>query len=370
MTTYVWETLELEKIIKAALIRDLGETHGDARFGYYTTARKHLLEDILEEIKRYQPTMTDHGPTHIRNVIENIQDLLGLSIDEWANQSGMLSNGTLNAMELYILGLSALFHDVGNVFSRSEHQNQIAPIYDHAMGRNGSNQDGEQKQLILNICKAHCGEGLDGSKNTLQFVPQRSKIMRKEIRPNRLAPILRFADELAEGEQRTSHFMIKQHQYPNRSIQFHRYALSSNVDIDRVHGRILLKYHITLRLPEESESDSSKNHGPVISTNGLKKFLAFVYKRIEKLNQERQYAKYYCSLLDPFRETSASFVFWYRQREVPVGLSPVVFSDLVVPGDLQKGVVERNSEYKETSLIKQLSNAIDKMNAQNSEVGP
>ena len=365
--TYIWETLEFEEIIKAALIRDLQQAHGDTRFGYYTTARKHLLEDILDEIKRIQPNRTDHGPKHVCDVLQNIQDLLGTSIGKLDNASRILSEGELNGVELYVLGLSALFHDVGNVFKRDDHQKQIAPIYDLAMSSNGGNQDAEQKQLILDICKAHCGEGLDGSKNTLQFVSNRSKIERKEIRPSMLAPILRFADELAEGEQRTSHFMIRQHKYPNRSIQFHRYALSSNVDIDRDHGRILLKYHITLRLPNEADNDGSSTHGPVISTRGLKKFLTFIYERIEKLNQERQYAKHYCRLLDPFKETSASFMFWYKQRQIPVGLSPVVFSDLVVPGDPQKGVVERNSEYKKAGLIRKLSDAIEKMSNQNSE---
>jgi len=360
--TYIWETLEFEEIIKAALINDLQQTHGDARFGYYTTARKHLLEDILEEIKCIQPNMTDHGPKHVCHVLGNIRDLLGASIGNWDDQSKVLSNGELNGMELFVLGLSALFHDVGNVFSRTEHQNLIGPIYDLAVGSNSGSQDAELKEQTLNICKAHCGEWLDGERNTLQFVSERSKIDRKEIRPILLAPILRFADELAEGEQRTSHFMIKQHNYPNKSIQFHRYAVSSNIDIDRVHGRILLKYHITLRLPEEPEGDFSRSHGPVISTKGLKKFLTFAYKRIEKLNQERQYAKHYCNLLDPFKETSASFTFWYRQREVLVGLNPVVFSDLVVPGDPQKGVVDRNSDYKETALIKSLSHAVQNMN--------
>jgi hypothetical protein len=99
----------------------------------------------------------------------------------------------------------------------------------------------------------------------------------------------------------------------------------------------------------------------IISTRGLKKFLSFIYKRIEKVNQERQYAKHYCNLLDPFKETSASFVFWYKKREIPVSLTPVVFSDLVIPGDPQKSVVERNREYRETDLIRKLSEAIQSM---------
>lgn len=359
--SYIWETLEIEEKIQAALIRDLDRSHGDERFGYYTAARKHLLEDILDEIKTIQPSITDHGPRHIRHVLENIQELLGDSIGVWHKETKILDKGSLNGMELYILGLSALFHDVGNIFQRNEHQKQIESIYAFARPSPGGNQYSEEKMIILDICKAHCGDGLDGSKNTLAFVTELSKLDRTEIRPEQLAPILRFADELAEGEQRTSHFMIQQHKYSKKSLQFHRYAFSSHVDIDRAHGRIRLRYHIDLRLSCEPDRKETPDPGSVIPIRSLAKFLDFIYHRIEKLNQERQYAKHYCSLLEPFRETSASFNFWYRGRQIPIDLSPVVLSDLVVPGDPQKSVVERDNQYKPADLIKKLSEAMQRM---------
>lgn len=362
--SYIWETLEIEEIILAALIRDLDRSHGDDRFGCYTTVRKNLLENVLEEIKKIQPDMTDHGPKHIRNVLENIQDLLGDSTGHWDRTSKKLEQGALNGMELYILGLAALFHDVGNIFKREEHQKQIGPIYDYVRPTIGGNQDSEEKSIILDICKAHCGDGLDGSKNTLGFVTDRSKLARQEIRPMLLAPILRFADELAEGEQRTSHYLIQRHNYPEGSVKFHQYALSSNVDIDRAHGRIRLKYHITLRLPDESETERFQHHGPLVSTDDLAEFLMTVYHRIEKVNQERQYAKFYCPLLEPFKETSATFNFWHKGRELPIDLQPVIFSDLVVPGDPQKTVVERDNLYNPDQLIVRLTEAMNRIASQ------
>jgi hypothetical protein len=359
---YIWETLEFERIMRKALLRDLNSSHGETRFGLYTTARKYLLENVLDEIKKIQPNMTDHGPKHVRNVLQNVRELLGESIGEGDCPLEKPSEKDLNGIELYVLGLSALLHDAGNVFKRKEHQKQISPIYDLARCSDGGNQDAEEKQTILEICKAHCGDGIDGSKNTLKFVPESSKLERIRVRPNLLAPILRLADELAEGEQRTSHFMITNHKYAKKSIQFHRYALSSSVDIDRVHERILLKYHITLKLPNDPKKGHAKSHGPVISTSALHNFLSFVYKRIEKVNQERQYAKHYCYLLNPFKETSASFVFWYKQQEISVPLDPVVFSDLVVPGDPQRSVVDNNSSYKEKALVQALKKAVRGMN--------
>lgn len=361
--SYTWETLEIEQKIQTALIRDLGRTHGDTRFGYYVTTRSHLLENVLEEIKAVQPTMTDHGPKHIRDVLQNIDDLLGDSIGRWDRDKKELQVGALNGMELYILGLTALFHDVGNVFERSEHQKQIGLIYDSARPALNGFRNHEEKQITLDICKAHCGDGVDGSKNTLQFVAERSKLDRKEVRPKLIAPILRFADELAEGEQRTSHLMMRLHAYPKESIPFHLYASCSSVDIDRSHGRICLKYHIALSLPGEEEVEMNRNSSTICTTN-LTEFLDFVYRRIEKLNQERQYAKHYCALLDIFKETSASLNFWYRGQPVPVDLPAIVMSDLVVPNDPQKSVVDRDNQYRPTDLVCKLSQEMQRMGTQ------
>lgn len=357
----IWETLEFEEIIEAALIRDLNETHGKIRFGYYTTAREYLLVNVLEEIKRAQPNMSDHGPKHIKNVLQNIQELLGSSLGEWDRTKKTLSGGELNGMELYILGLSALFHDVGNVFTRKEHQLKIGPIYDAARPPKGTNKEAHEKVTILNICKAHCGDGFDGSKNTLAFVDEHAKLEHFAIRPNMLAPILRFADELAEGPQRTSHYMVNKHKYPKSSVLFHQYALSKSVDIDRAHNRIRLQYHINLQLPGDTGDSGLLSHGPTISIDELAKFLKFSYQRIEKVNQERQYAKHYCNLLEPFKETSAVFNFWYKRRLIPVDLTPVQFTDLVVPGDLQKSLIQRDNHYKPDLLISNLTSAIGSM---------
>ncbi len=198
----------------------------------------------------------------------------------------------------------------------------------------------------------------DGSRDTLRFAGDSTKLENKEIRPRLLAPLLRFADELAEGEQRTSHFMISEHNYDRESMLYHQYADCSSVNIDRKNGRICLTYHIHI-------GDDATNGA--MSLKSLETFLFFIYKRIEKLNQERQYAKHYCSLLDPFKEVSVAFNFWHGGQQIMCDLDPIALTDLVIPGDPQKGVVDRNSKYRETDLIGRLSDAIDKMSGRNSE---
>jgi hypothetical protein len=271
-----------------------------------------------------------------------------------------LGGRALNGVELYVLGASALFHDVGNIFDRKEHQRQVSKIYDLVKPSSGGHQDREEKKIIVDICQAHCGKALDGSQNTLRFVDERSKLDGQEVRPQLLAAVLRFADELAEGEQRTSHYMIQQHNYSHDSILFHQYADCSNVDIDRQGGRIRLTFHISLAC----EGEGGTRDGSIIPITGLEELLKFIYRRIEKLNQERQYARHYCPLLGQFKETSASFNFWYRERQVPLDLSAVVLSDLVVPGDPLKTVIQSDSRYDPSAVISELSQAMKKIKSE------
>ena len=143
--------------------------------------------------------------------------------------------------------------------------------------------------------------------------------------------------------------------YGQDSIPYHQYAKCSSVNIDHGNRRICLTYHI--------EIGHDADNG-MVSLEDLKTFLPFIYKRIGKLNQERQYARYYCPLLEAFKEVSATFTFWHRGQEIVCDLDPITLSDLVVPGDPQKGVVEKDEKYRETTLINKLSNAIDGMSDQ------
>lgn len=350
MSDYIWQERKIENLTEEKLKDDLDDAQAKARFGHYTTARKNLLVNLFSEIGKLQPDLTDHGSLHIKDVLDNAFELLGDDI------------GNLKSMELYCLTMSILFHDVGNFFDRDKHRKLISPIYDKARPSDGGNEDAEEKRIILSICEAHCGKHADGTNiNTLQDVIDRGRLERQTIRPNILAPILRLADELAEGEQRTSYYMIKRHSYSEENMIYHKYANSTKVDIDRIEGRICLTYNIKLNL-----SKSSTNPG-IISLEELDEFLPFIYGRAFKLNQERQYAKHYCNLLDPFKRTTVTINFTsheesdfggYHGRPLSVPLEPVVMSDLIVPGDKAKSFVEYDEAYEPKTLINSVDKAI------------
>jgi hypothetical protein len=330
----MWETQELEKAARKRLIAELGRAEGEEKFGLYLVARKRLLEDVLEEIKAAEPALTDHGPRHVANVLQNAHLLL--------------RDDALSAHEMYLLLLSILFHDVGNILGRDGHQLKIGAVYDHVRQPNASQR---QEQLVLfQVVGAHCGEAPNKTRDTLQFL-EPSHLDGRPVNLRHVAAILRLADELAEGVQRTSLFMQRIHGYPAASEIYHRYAAITHVLIDKRAERIALTYHPTI---EASHDGSLQNDA------ALREILQFTYQRIRKLDVERRYNKHYCPYLAPFKELSAVFQFWLNGRPTDLGLRPLVLTDLIVPGDSQKEVPEYDPSYAIEGVIAKVRDALSK----------
>ena len=152
----------------------------------------------------------------------------------------------------------------------------------------GSSDDLGEKQIILKLCGVTLwGEGVDGTSDTLKYLDNNAMLEHRPIRMGLIGSILRFADELAEGNHRTSHFMIQGGRFPSESMVFHRYALCSQVNVDRNGERICLTYHIKLRFDGNGDTEDHS----IIRIEDLQELLNFIYYRIAKLNQERQLCK-------------------------------------------------------------------------------
>ena len=222
-TLAIWNETDFEKNLRKVLKKNFGREGGDAYMSLYVSARTVLLEDVLEDIRGSEPDLTDHGPKHIRHVLKNVFKLL----------DGDLKYFT--AIEHYILGLSVLFHDVGNLNGRKHHNKRIARFYDHV--RQAPKFD-QEKSLIVQIAQAHTGEAMNGSRNTLADVADASQLDGERIRTREIAAIVRFADELAEGRQRTSEYMRRHGLYLPESIPYHDYSAATDIAVDRANHRI------------------------------------------------------------------------------------------------------------------------------------
>lgn len=243
-------------------------------------ARTILLENVLDQIRGTEPDLTDHGPEHIHNVLCNVSDLLNETPDYFT------------PLELYVLGLGVLFHDVGNLEGRLDHNRRISQFYDLVRPNHDRPQE---KSLVVQICKAHSGTNDADSRNTLEDVPTSEHLDGKPIRAREIAAIVRFADELAEGPQRTSQYLCAIHGYSADSMPFHLYAAATNVCIDPGNERIAVTYHFHLDAKKDLEEQLAS----------LECLLGLVHDRLAKLNAERRYARFHCpEPLLPFRAIS------------------------------------------------------------------
>ena len=320
---------KFQEVLRCRLEEEL-PSRANALISAYGSTLDYLTSNIYEEIRASEPDLTDHGPNHIANVQSNVLDLL-------EDQGEPLS-----AAELYCLAMCILFHDAGNIHKRLGHQHNIGAIFDAARGTNPA--DRREKTIVIRACGAHTGTASDGSGDTLRELAEVEQFDRKPVRLRELAAILRFADELAEGPQRTSSYRLQKGDYSDESTVYHEYASITHVLIDRGNRRILLAYEIQVASPKD-EVEREKS---------LKLLLSKVFQRIDKLDQERRYAVHYSPSLSPFKATVASFTFHCGDQLLDFNLPQIRLDDFMIPGIVENSIDDRDPTYSPENLARKL----------------
>lgn len=323
----MWNKLSIEEKLEAVLEKKFGKDLGGEYFSQYVEARNYLVNEVLPEIKGAEPSLSDHSAVHIANVLNNCEYVLEDKIDE------------LSAIELYCLCLIVIFHDVGNIEGRVNHNKKIAEIYNKV--RNNKPKFNHERSLVIQAAQAHCGKAKDGGKDTLKDVDQLTNLDGHPVRLRDLACILRLADELAEGPQRTSDFMCSTGKYDPKSQIFHNYANITNVFIDRGNERIALTYNINyIKGGDEKE---------------VTELLKFTYHRAIKLDEERRYTKHYSDFLAPFKKTEIKINFSIDGIPSEYDLPKIELKDrFPVPGEKDPDIdafMKDNSDYQPSNIL-------------------
>lgn len=281
----MWEETKIEKYLDEKLHSCYNKQEADFFFNLYTDAKTHLCDNVYSQIPGKEPELTDHTEKHVKDVLKIAWKLI-------FNEDGNCCN--FNEIEVLLLCVSVLFHDVGNLLGRKDHNLKVSDIY-NTIRANKLEKCQQERSLVLRLVKAHCGCSSRGDKDTLLDLPESSNLFDMPIRLRELAAILRFADELAEGPQRTSQYMLDKGMISKGSLIYHKYASITGIHVDKGNERIALSYNIDYPIKTKGVS--------------LKKLLKFVYIRILKLDAERRYCKYYAPSLDKFKRTEASIAF-------------------------------------------------------------
>lgn len=273
----MWIETKIEKLFKTELEKLNDELDINPFITNYTVIKQYLVDEIYSEISKIEPNLSDHGEKHIQNVLANAHDL----IKEYINEPLDFS-----PLELYVLCLSILVHDIGNIEGREKHEKKINQIFNR---KKLPTVDPEHIRLITTIASKHGGKG-----NTISTLNSRDHIEGKSINSKEIAAIVRFADELAEGPQRASKYLLENKHLNAESEPYHKYAkILKKPRITK--DSIFLTYTITL---EE------------YSTLEIQDLLKIICKRIHKLNNERIYCGHYCKYISYIKNVIVDIIFF------------------------------------------------------------
>lgn len=314
--------LPLEEAMVRALENQLPSAKAQQYINRYFSMKDKLYSEVLEWIRTKEPSLTDHSAKHVDNLLENIYML----IPEELEKAGR-NDSALSGIDTYFLAVTALFHDIGNLFGRDRHNQTAIIILNEKFESFFQEANKREKFLIYRAARAHTGKGEDTSSDTLKDLERLEQLNGNPVRFQDTAAIVRFADELAEGPQRTSAYARSKGMFDPSSEIYHRYASATHIHIDPKNERISIAYEI------EIETDNTNNI-PTDEEKNLKELLNFIHDRIYKLDAERKYCSFYCNFLNPIKKIVANFSFHSRGYPIDFKIEPLTLNDLVIPTKL------------------------------------
>lgn len=313
------KNLPLEEAMVRALERQLPTATAKSYEIRYFAMKEKLYSEVLEWIRSKEPSLTDHSAKHVDNLLNNIYKLIPEEIENAGNAGSALSGA-----DVYFLAVTALFHDVGNLFGRERHNQTAITLLNEKFDSFFQEANKREKILIYRAARAHTGKGEDTSADTLKDLEKREQLNGEPIRFQDIAAIVRFADELVEGPQRTSSYALSKGIFDPASSIYHRYASTTHIHIDPKNERISIAYEI--------EINTDSNHNILKEEEeSLRELLNFIHERIYKLDAERKYCSFYCTLLSPIKKIVANFSFHNNGLPIDFKVEPLTLNDLVVP---------------------------------------
>ena len=210
--------------------------------------------------------LNDHGPDHIETVISRASFL----VDGCKCQ--------LKPYEVYILLCCIQLHDVGNIFGRYKHELKLSEVMKVAEGICGN--DTVEAIKIKKIAETHGGKTNEGDKDKISKLIDSEDTLHGEIRPQLIASILRFADELADDKTRASRTLLIEGKIPENSEVFHAYAMCLD-SVKIKHNEKCI--NLTFQIPKEFISREFGKMGEKVY------LLNEIYERVLKMHYERIY---------------------------------------------------------------------------------
>lgn len=172
--------------------------------------------------------LTDHGPEHIKMLIKRISQFLNTDS----------KNDDLTPFEILILLLASHIHDVGNILGRNNHHINATEII-KKIGGGVALQHKVIWDYVYQIASAHKGY-------VIQDLNLEESYLEHEIRPQFLAAIIKFGDELSEDCTRADRYnTISGNISVNKpeAELYHQYALSLHSLKPDINSRVIKYFY-------------------------------------------------------------------------------------------------------------------------------
>jgi hypothetical protein len=246
----------------------------------YEAMKSYLKREYYPWIQANCPFFTDHGEQHIRSVIRAASNMLEPNLSNRRAKSGDQS-GDLSDLDIFLLLAGILWHDVGNVYGRTDHAKRIAEMTDE-IKKLGFPTPAVHR-LVNEISTAHAGQsGLSGPKREEDCATVNRTYT---VYPRALAAIVRFADEVSEDRTRISSALLDS--IPEKNQVYWQYAhcvAASRPDPTR--KRVVLTIELDKSKAKQKYSCTDFGHR---SKDGRISLIEYVVSRLEKMNNERAY---------------------------------------------------------------------------------
>ena len=264
---------------------------GINRFDLYKRIKSSLNDKYYRDVgsgltaDTHGGAFTRHDLGHVDDVIRRAGELLG---DGSEAETPAISQ--LKSFEIFVLLVACLIHDVGNLIGRSEHEQRARK----ALSEVAPELSPKECSLIARIARAHGGKARNGSKDTIGELPIEDGVESSKVYPQRLAAVLRYADELAENSRRANSRHHELSDYPNRFCQ----CISVRIDYDS--RRVSLDFTVS---DEDCVLYSSDE------TETKMYFVDYIIKRVKKAELERRYCDRFTRGFATFLETRVNIEF-------------------------------------------------------------
>ena len=241
----------------------LGDKHDNVEIGaLLASAKKGVPYDSLVYLNQ-------HGKGHIEVVMNRAAKLVDIIQDPHR----------LTGFELFLLCCAIQIHDIGNISGRENHTVSFRSEFFRIAPECFITEPG-LKEMIFSIACVHGGI-IKGDNDTISQLYRKATLLDQDVRPQLLAAILRFADELADDCTRAKEL----DEMPGDSKIFHAYSKTLHtVSIKRNEYNDAYHVYLCYYLSQEEATQRYKRRN--------KKEISLIEEilnRMEKTECERRY---------------------------------------------------------------------------------